>query len=299
MRITCPNCEAQYEVPDDIVPEEGRDVQCSSCGQTWFQEHPDFAGAAQEEYEAEAVMPEPEPLIDEPEDDEDYQESPIESPPRRELDPGVEEILREEAAREAAVRTAESAPENLETQPGLGLEARLDSAQEDARMEQMSARVARMRGQKEQPASENVTDAVEDIVETVEDHRSDTVDQASAAAAALASRKDLLPDIEEINSTLRSTGDRAVAGDDTDPEAPIRNRKKRGFRRGFMWAVVLFLIALLIYIFAPQIAEAVPQADPLLSNYVSWVDGLRSGLDTRLQSVLKWLDDTAAASGDA
>ncbi|CUH54272.1 zinc-ribbon domain-containing protein [Shimia marina] len=41
MRLTCPNCGAQYEVPDDIIPTSGRDVQCSSCGNTWFQVHPD------------------------------------------------------------------------------------------------------------------------------------------------------------------------------------------------------------------------------------------------------------------
>ncbi|GAA6182470.1 zinc-ribbon domain-containing protein [Shimia sp. NS0008-38b] len=41
MRLTCPNCGAQYEVPDDIIPTSGRDVQCSNCGNTWFQAHPD------------------------------------------------------------------------------------------------------------------------------------------------------------------------------------------------------------------------------------------------------------------
>ena len=36
MLIKCPNCNAQYEVPDDIIPAAGRDVQCSSCSKTWF-----------------------------------------------------------------------------------------------------------------------------------------------------------------------------------------------------------------------------------------------------------------------
>ena len=36
MLIKCPNCNAQYEVPNDIVPAAGRDVQCSSCSKTWF-----------------------------------------------------------------------------------------------------------------------------------------------------------------------------------------------------------------------------------------------------------------------
>ena len=36
MLIKCPNCNAQYEVPNDIIPADGRDVQCSSCSKTWF-----------------------------------------------------------------------------------------------------------------------------------------------------------------------------------------------------------------------------------------------------------------------
>lgn len=40
MRLICPNCGAQYEVPDDVIPASGRDVQCSNCGDTWFQKHP-------------------------------------------------------------------------------------------------------------------------------------------------------------------------------------------------------------------------------------------------------------------
>ena len=42
MRITCPNCGAQYEVDDTLIPEAGRDVQCSNCGKGWFQaRHPE------------------------------------------------------------------------------------------------------------------------------------------------------------------------------------------------------------------------------------------------------------------
>ena len=36
MLIKCPNCNANYEVPNDIIPATGRDVQCSDCSKTWF-----------------------------------------------------------------------------------------------------------------------------------------------------------------------------------------------------------------------------------------------------------------------
>ena len=37
MRLICPNCGAQYEVADDVIPQDGRDVQCSNCGHTWLE----------------------------------------------------------------------------------------------------------------------------------------------------------------------------------------------------------------------------------------------------------------------
>ncbi|MEM0936869.1 MAG: zinc-ribbon domain-containing protein [Pseudomonadota bacterium] len=92
MRLTCPNCGAQYAVDPTVIPKEGRDVQCSSCGNTWFQVHPDAEGAA------EAV--------------------PVEDTlPHRKPNPEAMSILREEAARERAARAAERAP--LESQPEL------------------------------------------------------------------------------------------------------------------------------------------------------------------------------------
>ena len=39
MQIICPNCEAKYQVNDKAIPEDGRDVQCTNCGEIWFQEH--------------------------------------------------------------------------------------------------------------------------------------------------------------------------------------------------------------------------------------------------------------------
>jgi len=47
MRLICPNCGAQYEVPDDVIPSGGRDVQCSNCGFTWF-ERPGVSASEEE-----------------------------------------------------------------------------------------------------------------------------------------------------------------------------------------------------------------------------------------------------------
>lgn len=322
MRIVCPNCDAQYEVPDEVIPDEGRDVQCSNCNKTWFQPHPNqpapepTAQEAPEEVETDTSTPEQsweeeffadgefdnefeedlqddvtagpaadiEPEIPANEDvfsEQRATEEETPGPTRKELDPDVEEILREEAARETAARAAEQEPQSLEMQQELGLDDSFSEIDADARAREKAARMAKMRG-------EGSDDDPEDGANSL---------GGGATVSALASRRDMLPDIEEINSTLRSTGDRDIAGDDPDPDAPIRNRKRRGFRRGFLWAVLLILIAVLVYAFKAQIAAALPAADPALSAYVLWVDGLREALDTQVQWLLEWLDAKAEASG--
>ena len=40
MRLICPNCTAEYEIPEDAIPAVGRDLQCSSCGVTWLSKTP-------------------------------------------------------------------------------------------------------------------------------------------------------------------------------------------------------------------------------------------------------------------
>lgn len=94
MRLTCPNCAAQYELPDTAIPEAGREVQCSACDKTWLQH---AAGAAPTSAaHAPPVSEEAGPPSSSPQ------------PAPRSLDPGVADILRTEAAREKAKRAAES-----------------------------------------------------------------------------------------------------------------------------------------------------------------------------------------------
>lgn len=296
MRLICPNCDAQYEVVDDVIPAEGRDVQCSNCGQTWFQHHPDHAPQVEDDAPADLPPDLAEP-DDDPVDDEERTEPVPPTPPapdldpepepepapeqqpepetepepelqQRRVDPEVADILREEAEREAQARAADP----IETQPDLGLDAA--DSESERRAQQARERMARLRG--EEP------DATE----------------AAATAAAIGSRRDLLPDIEEINSTLRSSGDREQTVADPSPDMVETPPKRGGFRRGFLIMVVLGLILAAIYMFAPQIAQAVPQADPYLSAYVAQVDVLRSWLDGQVSNLLQMLDAAAASQSE-
>ncbi|MCT4373539.1 zinc-ribbon domain-containing protein, partial [Yangia mangrovi] len=116
MRLICPNCGAQYEVPVDAIPAGGRDVQCSSCGHTWFQLHPLDAPLTEEapaehsqddelweEMDEGAFAPAAEPEAEDfPDPEPDEEPEPLATPvPRRPvrargLDPSVAEVLRQE-----------------------------------------------------------------------------------------------------------------------------------------------------------------------------------------------------------
>ncbi|MGC3939134.1 zinc-ribbon domain-containing protein [Roseobacter sp. EG26] len=290
MRLICPNCDAQYEVPDAVMPLDGRDVQCSNCGKTWFQEHPDAVAEAEE---AERLAPQPDEEVirpDEdpaeiPREDEEPQADPapvadeipetpqddeiIGQPTRRSLDPNIANLLREEAELEARARQNETSG-TVESQPDLGLDDADGSNEARKRAREARDRMARMRGE----------DPAEFAIET---------------AAAIGSRRDLLPDIEEINSTLRSNSDRSP-NDDPGQTAQVEAQEKRRFGRGFLTAIFTVVVLVCLYVYAQPVAETLPQADPWISAYVGYVDQGRMWLDTKAEGVLSWLDAAADSS---
>ena len=281
MRLICPNCSAQYEVPDDVMPPDGREVQCSNCGQTWFQDHPDTiaereAAHSQDTQEVEVSADPPaetegpdaeEPVEDNQPDDEvpafvvEAQETEAaEDTGRRQLDPDVADVLREEAERETLARQQEA--DVIESQPDLGLPD--VSEDEEKRKREAQDRMARMRG--EEPDADGA-----------------------------GPRRDLLPDIEEINSTLRSNNSRSP-DEDAGQTAQIEVQEKRSSRRGFTLTVALVAVMALVYTYAGQIAASFPAAEPALAGYVSMIDGWRLWMDEKVSSLLTWLDAAAVSS---
>ncbi len=257
MRLICPNCDAQYEVPTEVIPEGGRDVQCSNCGHTWYQQHPDDQEGTLSLDAADML------------DDEDGLEPAAAPRPRaRELDPAVADVLRQEAAREAKARVADA----LESQPDLGLD---DAAPIE------EAPVSDSRGQHLRNAPP-------------EDHV-DAAADAAAAAAVTTARSTRLPDVEEINSTLRN-GSETRRVSTPDGEAEIAPRSG-AFGRGFRWALSLVIFAVILYMFAPQIGTAIPEAEALLTSYVETVDKGRVWLDGQVDKGLLWLDGMSSESG--
>ena len=36
MIITCPNCNKQFKIDNNLIPDKGRDLECGSCNHIWF-----------------------------------------------------------------------------------------------------------------------------------------------------------------------------------------------------------------------------------------------------------------------
>ncbi|MDT1060276.1 zinc-ribbon domain-containing protein [Paracoccus sp. CPCC 101403] len=86
MRLTCPRCEAQYEIPESAIPAAGREVECSACSQVWFQPGPDSPQSAGEGASRADYDPDARPALNQP------------------LHESILSILREETARELSAR---------------------------------------------------------------------------------------------------------------------------------------------------------------------------------------------------
>ncbi len=320
MRLVCPNCDAKYEVPDDAIPEGGRDVQCSNCGHAWFQLRPEAEIAAEEEAalfgddlaRPEDAAPEPVPAVatEAPEAEpapEAVAEAPDPAPaepapaaeaapppqtddaiaallaeaepdtapppvtaPKQELDESVLAVLREEAEREAEARRLEAqrdgsrraeAEGQMQVQPDLGVEAAPAAA-----LSPTQRRLAMLKGK--------------------------DPDAPPPEPPKPAARRDLLPDVEEINSTLQPSD----PGYDPDAEVdklPDLTRGRGGFRSGFFLMILLLVIAAAVYVAAPKLIAQFPALEGALTAYVGFVDALRIWLNDLVNSA------TNALNGDS
>ena len=194
--------------------------------------------------------------------------------PRRELDQNLRAILQEEVAREMAARAADTEPETTDSQP-------------DAGETEPPAETGIQPGAAQEPSEGFDSDELPDIGPAPTNERDVGVFAAPAAAAAAvdkASRKDLFPDIEEINSTLDSRG---LAEDDEEEPAP---EGRGSFGRGFFAIIFIAALALALYLVAPKLAESIPALEPALSGYVGAVNGARAGLESLLQRVTDQID---------
>jgi predicted Zn finger-like uncharacterized protein len=334
MRLVCPNCEAKYEVPEDAIPETGRDVQCANCGHAWFQmRRATGAETATAAPVAAPAAPEPAPVVEPAPVAEAVVEPPPvqaeivpettepepEPEPEPEAAPELVETVAEAAAVEPALEAAkpEPAPEpvapvaedvteapadpvadEVAPTPAVAAEVAQDIAPEAPAAEPAATGAAayavdesvlailREEAERETKARqaeatrplETQTDlGIEQAIMPVASKVPDVV----AEDPALVARRARLPDVEEINSTLRPSEMAAEAG---GPDAAPVAAESRSFRSGFLLVLTVAILGSAIYGSADAIAETVPALAGPLKSYVAFIDSLRLQLDGLMQS---------------
>lgn len=296
MRLICPNCDAEYEVDASAIPEIGRAVQCSNCGHSWFQMPPDLGptliDAADEtmfEVAGHAALtpaapasgarsPAPTGRSADTARSEDLLEDDVEGASDlavaarpRPLEGSLLSVLREEAERETAARRAE-APQPIETQTDLDLpepvQVVVRHASSDADVGGVGAAVT--------SGSAAVESAVEGAVAGV---------RAGEDPQVRAHRRDMLPDVEEITSTLRPVDDGDVRSRRFSAGADAA-RPRGGFATGFFLMLLLACAVVALYVLAPRLAAELPAVAPVLERFVAAVDALRIWLDETVRTVI-------------
>ncbi len=268
MRLVCPKCAAQYEVGEDAIPEAGRDVQCSDCGQGWFQRRPPVA-PAQARVAAEVPQPfaPPPPFLrsgqGEPPEAVPATAMPV-AVPRRPLDEQVMAILRDEALREAAARRADA-----------------------ARAEENSAVPDPM-----PPPVPPVGPVLQPARLPPEPLRPDQQAPDLPVLPRPVARRAILPDIEEINSTLTAGSHR------NSPVLPVAKEDARpGFRAGFGLMMAVVILAAAAYGGAPRITALLPQSAGMVAAYVNSVDQLRRQLDATVTAAQRRIESFLQSGG--
>lgn len=350
MRLICPNCDAQYEVDASAIPESGRDVQCSNCGNMWFvlpegevdaAEVAAFMSQKAEVSRPVAVdPPAPVPPIahaggrsiralapsDETEfEDDEPQTATNLPPPRRALDENVLAVLREEAAREVAARKAEAeaagvtqgrvpsasdasedevlagfikqpavphpADDDADDDMGAPFVAVTEEPQpEAAAIEPLPpfAETVAQGGHPEllgdRPVLANApvpdqaeVDAINAVLDAPEPLPLGKPPVSAQSPMSAQPRHALLPDVEEINSSLRPS-------DEQDDSAlpPPAAQSRRGFHLGFWLMITFAVLIVLAYVFAEDLAQ-VTGRNAWVAGYVNLIDGLRLELDQLIQ----------------
>src|SRR5210317_882871 len=342
MRLTCPNCTAQYQVPADAIPENGRDVQCSACEHTWFQSgapddmtlataipvstpsvphatpSPDHAVSPEksdtsatsetmagnsdfEQHLTESLdhsesaaqgADDPTPMAPQSsqsqqpadaQDGDDHDGAIKPKLPKRELDPQVANVLREEAEREKRARLA--AQTQSQTQAQAQDEVSLPSAQDDTAdyIPDIDSQTTIEHDDTElddiavstEPKHKKIYPPNLDDLNDLYNQTADTADQAIS---------DTLPDPDDLKSSLHDSGDDVTILGVADPAEGAKEKSNR--RSGFILAFIVLAAGFWLYSNAAAVAQAIPQTKTALQIFVLSVDAVRNGLNNFATSII-------------
>jgi hypothetical protein len=106
------------------------------------------------------------------------------------------------------------------------------------------------------------------------------------APAKPQSRRDMLPEIDEINTTLRASTERRAGDAGAVSDGLPGAGDKSAFRSGFALSVVIGAVVVALYVMAPRLAQQIPGLEGVLTGYVAAIDGARLWLDGAMKAAI-------------
>ena len=160
------------------------------------------------------------------------------------------------------------------------------SSKEDAPSAQPVAETAPT----EELAAETTTEAERDPFDAPSETDKGILDeQTDDAAAEEVAKRQRLPDIEEINSTLSDAPIVVVEDQEAETDAQRLPRRRRGFRIGFGLALMATALLIGIYVQASELAERFPDYADIFTQIGENGDRFRIWLDGTAQDLVEVL----------
>lgn len=316
IRLICPGCGAEYRLPADAIPAQGREVECTACGRAWH-----ASGIGTPMPDGRTTRPEPEQMsytmafgpsanvrregapstirpqsADEASDD---TAPPPAAPLSRRVPESVLSILRDEVEHERRARAAETGAEGgAETgaETGASTDTQRDTGRRttvsDAEVEWPATTVtdgpaveAKPGPVAEPPAPAPERDKT--VTPPDPDPVLETVQQVVPAGAtramvgAPAPQPDPAADLD-LPGAVASTDVRAAPP--VQPAAPLPSAGPSGYRMGFGLAAMIATTGLVLYLLAPGMSDAGPVGEAL-GGFRQFVDQGRQWLQTSVGSL--------------
>ncbi|MEM9097036.1 MAG: zinc-ribbon domain-containing protein [Pseudomonadota bacterium] len=300
-QISCPTCDASYTVPDSAIGTKGRRVSCAKCGFEWHAMLPEPEPLVLDEL-IEAPDPAPKPSAPTPAPE--AAAPPPPPPPPQPAAAQPQEQLREDRARQLAeIRQIVDEVQQDPSQPQM--DQVLPSAPPGSGIPFPEATTT--------PAAEAPSKEPRSFMKSLADRMNSKSKQEPKAAAPQpmpaappqpapappppAPRPAPAPSQFESDDLRERIAQRGVDQKVGATKVTERSRRKmlkkhtrkaakkaasdkRGtgaFATGFLLVLIVGSVLSSLYLLAPQISAQVPEAEPILNNYIAKVDEARAG----------------------
>jgi predicted Zn finger-like uncharacterized protein len=111
-----------------------------------------------------------------------------------------------------------------------------------------------------------------------------------SAPQEIRTRRDLLPAIDEVNAALQEAPE---ARGQAETVAPVSKVRPSALARAFLFVILLCVILLAVYVFAPLIAQKVPSLSAACADYVAAVDRGMLWMQDHFRRAVDWLQSVS------